>query len=531
MTELLDIGRLYPNKMLLDYISCRPPIVDFFGECPQRLHSVNFSGDRSILKEILLEYNKSIDAQEKVIENIELLENENVMCVVTGQQPGFLTGPLYTIYKALAAINYAEKFSTNKLKLIPLFWNASEDHDVEEVNNICILTKENEIVPIKIEDESMAGKSLETISISKCKLEETINLLRKALPETDFSEEIFDELVVKELKKSDKWGEFFSRILTRLLGRWGLVIIEPWKLRPFLREYFVELTNNPLHYNRIFLRTTQALRDLKYEPKLHKKENIVGLFYIDDKGFRHRIVLKDNNTYELSNGVTFTKEEIINEVSSHPERFSTNAIFRPIAQDLMIPTYIYVAGPSEIGYHIQIKDLYKAFKITQPNILFRMGATLIEKHVDKVIQKYNFEITELRKLDNLISRLLKRESKEVLEKHFNRILSTIDDLKKELSSIDPELGVRVGYKKQSVMKILNSIEDMFIKYVKKSNEIMISQLEKARAYLFPEDKPQERVFNIFQYLNKYSLSLLECIKNLFSKYEPGSHVVMKCWML
>lgn len=530
MENVLDIATIYPNKMLIHYLSGRSPMLEFFGSQLQSFHSIKFLGDRSILKEVLLKYNKAIGAQNEVLENIELVENEDIMFVVTGQQPGFLTGPLYTIYKSLSAINYAERYSDSKINLIPLFWNASEDHDVEEVNNIWILNKRNDIEPVRIEDESMVGKSLEAIQLDKKKIERILDEMLESLPNTDFTELVFKELVYEELRKSKRWGEFFSRILTRLMGQWGLIIIEPRVLRPYLKDFFIDLISDPLYYNRVFLSTTNKLKEMGYAPKLHKKENIAGLFYIDENCFRNRIVINENNEYELSNGLIFTKEEIINEIEAHPERFSTNAIFRPIAQDMMLPTYIYVAGPSELGYHIQIKDLYKEFRMTQPNLLFRMGATLVERHIDKIIQKYDFKILELLNLNKLITRILKSKNKDFLDKYFEQILSILDDLKERLASINKELGIRTEYKKQSIKKILTSIEEMFIEYIKRDSTIMISQLEKAKAYLFPSEKPQERVFNIFQYLNKYSLSLLGCVKEVLREHKPGSHVVIKCWM-
>jgi len=120
--DLLDLDKMYPNTMLLDYLQNKKPMSDFFAGKNQKFHSVNFTGDRGILQEILVKYSKSIQASDEVFANIEMLANDNVKFVITGQQPGLLTGPMYTIYKTLAAIIYAEKFSTKDLKLIPLFF-------------------------------------------------------------------------------------------------------------------------------------------------------------------------------------------------------------------------------------------------------------------------------------------------------------------------------------------------------------------------------------------------------------------------
>jgi uncharacterized protein YllA (UPF0747 family) len=99
-----------------------------------------------------------------------------------------------------------------------------------------------------------------------------------------------------------------------------------------------------------------------------------------------------------------------------------------------------------------------------------------------------------------------------------------------LAEVSPELGNRAKGRKQSIMKELTNIERMYLKYVKDDNQILQAQLQKAKAYVFPDEKPQERIFNIFQYLNKYSLNMLDCMKDLLTKVEPGNHVVLKCWM-
>ncbi len=528
--EVLDRNSIYPNDMLLDYLDKKQPMYDFFKKTPKKLHPVKFKGDRSVLKDLLLKYNKSIEAHNETIRNIERIENEDIYFVVTGQQPGFLTGPLYTIYKTFAAINYAEKFSDEKTKLIPIFWNASEDHDVEEVNNIRILNRNNEIVPLVIDSAGAIGKSLERIELHKSRCNDIITTMVETFPETEFTDMLFNELIKKELAKSVKWGDFFSRLMARLFGKWGLILVEPWIFRQQLTDYFSKLIERPMYYNQIFLNTTDQLTNLGYKPKMHKKEDILGLFYINEEDFRTTITIDNEGNYNITNGSILTKEEILDDLFKNPINYSTNAIYRPLAQDTMMPTYIFVGGPSEIGYHIQIKDLYPEFGLKQPNLQFRLGGTVLERHINRIIEKYEINLTELNDTNKLASRMLRAENREFLLNYFESITNTLDNMNKNLSEVNQELGKRAEGRKQSIMKELDNIEKMYIKYVKDDNQVLISQLEKAKAYVFPDEKPQERIFNIFQYLNKYSLNMLDCMKNWLTKIEPGNHVVLKCWM-
>ncbi|MHA1586466.1 MAG: bacillithiol biosynthesis cysteine-adding enzyme BshC, partial [Candidatus Heimdallarchaeota archaeon] len=470
--EVLDRNSIYPNKMLLDYLNKKQPMYDFLKKNPKKLHSVKFTGDRSLLKEVLLKYNKSINAHEESIKNIEQIENEDIYFVVTGQQPGFLTGPLYTIYKTFAAINYAEKFSSEKIKLIPVFWNASEDHDVEEVNNIRILNRNNDIVPLIIDSSHSFGKSLERIELNKSKCSNILSTMIETFPVTDFTDMLFNDIIKNELGNSEMWGDFFSRLMTRLFGKWGLVLVEPWIFRPHLTDYFSKLLEKPVHYNKIFLKTTSQLNDLSYKPKMHKKTEIVGLFYIDEDDFRNTIKIDNKGIYHIANGSTLTKEQILDELQKNPGSFSTNAIYRPIAQDTIMPTHIFVGGPSEIGYHIQIKDLYPEFGLKQPNLQFRLGATILERHINRIVEKYDVNIAELKNTNKLTSRLLRTENKEFLANYFNQITNTLNEMNKNLTDVSQELGKRAEGRKQSIIKELNNIERMYLKYVKDDNQIL-----------------------------------------------------------
>ncbi|NHJ39561.1 MAG: bacillithiol biosynthesis cysteine-adding enzyme BshC [Asgard group archaeon] len=514
----------------MDYLYRKKKIVDYFTSKYLDLHKVPFTGDRSLLKEILLKYNKSIEASDEVISNIELVENEEIKFVVTGQQPGFLTGPLYTIYKTLSAINYAQKYSTKNVQLIPLFWNASEDHDVQEVNHIKVLDNNNEIISFAFEDPNMHGRSLESICVCKQAHEKLIDNICEIITKTDFTNELYDGIIKKELSKAKTWGGLFSRILNRLVGKWGVVIVEPKIFRPYLIDYFGKIISEPTKYNRAFLHSTSHLAKSGYNPKMHKKEDVVGLFYIDEEYYRHNITLINEDEYSINNGEIFTKEALLNKLQTEPSRFSTNAIFRPLAQDQMIPTYIFVGGPSEISYHLQLKDLYKEFDLKQPNLFFRMGATIIERHINRIIEKYQFNLTELRNVNQLTNKLLLDENKDFLNPYFNKVTDALDSLNKELNNVNQELGQRIEGRKKSIMKELTNIESLYLRYVKEDNKVLTNQLQKAGAYLFPDDIPQERVFNIFQYLNKYSLNILNCIKDQMKRVEPGNHVVLKCWM-
>jgi len=172
----------------------------------------------------------------------------------------------------------------------------------------------------------MHGKSLESIDIDKSQCTNILAYLLESFPNTEFTDEIFNKLIKGALNKSTKWGAFFSRLMSKLMSEWGLILIEPKIFRPYLTDYFSRVTAEPEKFNNIFLNTTGKLTDLGYQPKMHKKENVVGLFYIDSESKRNSIIKNAKKEYEIANGEILTQEEILNQIKSTPERFSTNAI-------------------------------------------------------------------------------------------------------------------------------------------------------------------------------------------------------------
>ena len=62
------------------------------------------------------------------------------MAIVTGQQAGLFGGPIFTLLKALTAIELARRIETEHgTPVVPVFWIDAEDHDWEEVAGCTVL--------------------------------------------------------------------------------------------------------------------------------------------------------------------------------------------------------------------------------------------------------------------------------------------------------------------------------------------------------------------------------------------------------
>ena len=147
----------------------------------------NYKADREAVCDALEEMNKNFGAGEKTLENINLLRENDCVAVVSGQQAGLFSVPLYTIYKALSAVKMTECLRGRGIKAVPVFWIATEDHDFEEVSKAFLIDKNGNLEELKNEPK----RCYTNLPVGYVKLDdsirETIEKLFAELPETEFT--------------------------------------------------------------------------------------------------------------------------------------------------------------------------------------------------------------------------------------------------------------------------------------------------------------------------------------------------------
>ena len=217
-SDVLPYEFVTSERVTIDYINYANHLKNVF---PKHFRTPSFrkcNVDRQRLVDKLLEYNKNMDAPQRVIENIESLLQPETYTVITGQQPGVFSGPLYTSYKAVSAIVICERLSTKRYPLVPIFWNASEDHDFLEVNHINLF-RENK--PYEIHYDNIAKNiALSHMSLDKSEVNKILTVIESISPASEFR-----ALLMRKIKgiigKSSTIGEFFSRFMIYLFGELG----------------------------------------------------------------------------------------------------------------------------------------------------------------------------------------------------------------------------------------------------------------------------------------------------------------------
>ncbi|MCK8824070.1 bacillithiol biosynthesis cysteine-adding enzyme BshC [Fuchsiella alkaliacetigena] len=519
------------NKLYSDYLLDFVEVAEFYEYNPysqesfkKRSHYLNsnYNQSREKLCSALADYNAQLDAGVKTLENIELLRKAETQAVVTGQQAGVLTGPLYTVYKAITAILLARRATEiTGQPTVPIFWVASEDHDYQEVNHLQLLNNDNQLRKLELAGQPKS----ESISVGHFKVEEQLEELIDQLVAETYATEFRADIVaaLKEMAaESSTLADFFASTMLYLFADYGLVIFDPLlaEVRELSTEIYRRLINSQSALVESLTATNQALLAQGYSLQVDKEAENTQLFiYIEGE---RNALLKDGEGFATRNRrFEASRQELLALIEEEPSRFSPNVLARPLVQEYLLPTLAYVGGPGEIAYHAQLKSLYSELNLEMPLLYPRQSITIVESRIADYLDKY-----DLGKEVILANNLKQALEKELAARDELNIPRTFEQIKKrfskeydqvipKLKKIDQNLEKLGEQNLERILAEVDYLEEKAKQFHKRNSEVLVRQFKKLQRNLLPQDKLQERVLNIFPYLFKYSRSLINELVNYF----------------
>ncbi len=506
------------NSISNEYLTNYDKVKSFYDFDYRSVDSINdaaeqnklSSDQRKELYKVLYDFNKEKNNHPKVMDNLNCLVDNDCYTIITGQQCGLLTGPLYTIYKGISAILLADKLnkSLNK-KFIPIFWVASEDHDLNEVNNLSFSSLNNEIESLSLDIEDK-GFSIKDIDL-KDEIYNFLNILKDKWHKTEFSSSMYS--LVKE--KSNSLLDSFIHLISEVFKDYGLIIVEPNILRKLSIDISLLALNKNSEINKLITESSKKLTKLGYNPAINNS-NGLNLFYHHNKARLKLIWNENSNLFEnKKNQLSFSLEELKLKIVNDPHLFSHNVVLRPIVQDYLFPNAVYIAGPGEINYFSQLKSVYALFNKRLPVIYPRISITLFEKRYQKIQNKFGLTIIDILNNNSIKANPLFNTSDDII----NIFILNIERNIKDLTLMAEKQGQNViDSIRPSLNKILSEGKKVKAKYIKRLEEnlgISKNQIVRLNNAVIPRIRPQERVFNYFYYINYYGLNLLsEIISNV-----------------
>jgi bacillithiol biosynthesis cysteine-adding enzyme BshC len=496
------------RDLFAEYVAERPELMAFYAGSVRALNNAAPKTGQwhSELVEALGEYQCSLGGR-------HLFMGDEAV-VVTGQQPGLFTGPMYTIYKAATAVLLSKKVHDRfGVRCVPVFWVGSDDHDFEEARTAHVLDKNHELLSLTYSPEA----SVEGLPLYKVPLEPSLHTLIDAAASNTTGSEVRDDVAKflhESLDASESFADWTARILVRLFKDTPLVVFSPHL--PVARRLFTDVmeheVRDPLVSTFLLNRTGQRLRDLDYHQQVVKGDNECN-FFLDVDGRRRKVIF-DDDKYSLPEvGATFTVDEMLQMLHGSPERFSPNVALRCVMQQTLFPAAAYVAGPSEIAYWAQLKPLFRHFDQDMPIVYPRARCLLKSIKVSKLMEKFGFSREDLAvPQEELVERALETTNrgpaKELVARHRPEIEAALQPLKEALEPVNPNAAGMVNAMGRRIAEEFDRIEAAILKGDEEQTESIRKQVARIVTTLYPAKKPQERVLNVLSFLFEYGWSLI-----------------------
>jgi bacillithiol biosynthesis cysteine-adding enzyme BshC len=442
----------------------------------------------------------------------ERLADGKTVVIITGQQAGLFGGPLFTLLKAVTAMKLAARVSReHNVTVMPVFWIDAEDHDWPEVRGCTVLDAESTPRTITLGDLDGAGD----LPIGRLTLDGQIQgalqALQAALPQTEFTSTILETLATAYQPRVSM-SEAFAKWIESVLGPHGLVVYDSSDpaSKPLARRVFTHELTHPGQTARLASGAGEELIAAGYHAQVTPHESAVSLFYLNDEreGIRfvgNRVMIGERET---------TMNALMAEATEEPQHFSPNVLLRPIVQDTLFPSICYVAGPNELAYLGQLRDVYAHFDIPMPLMYQRATATIADSATIRFLTKYTFPVEALQQQDEAaLNQLLQDQLPPTVEEALTNAAAEIEQRLAAVATVVPQIDPTLdGTVKSTLGRMqhdLRTLHNKVIQAAKRRDDTLRRQFQRAQALTFPNGQPQEREIGLVWFSNRYGPALVD----------------------
>jgi bacillithiol synthase len=442
------------------------------------------------------------------------LADPAAVAVVTGQQAGVFGGPMYTLLKALSALQLARKTEREQnVPAVAIFWVEAEDHDWEEVRSCTVLDAEFQPRAVTLADLEGAGE----LPVAKLQLdarvEQAIAELGGVLQKTEFTQDVLESI-------RDAWHPgrglacAFATWIEHLLGPYGLVVFESADpaAKPLVADIFARELLAPGRSAELAAQAGDTLAARGHAPQVVPQPDSVSLFHLDPI---RRSIRRHGDHLDIGEA-KHSSAALADEARAQPAAFSPNVLLRPIVQDTLFPTICYVAGPSELAYLGQLRGVYEQFGVPMPLMFPRATGTLLDSGAARFLSKYGIAFEDLRTPDeSALNKLLESQLPASVEQSLrDAAIATQQGMARVIEALPALDATLAGAAKTTLGKMeheLKSLHSKVIHAAKKRDETLRRQFQRAQAQAFPHGHPQERELGVVYFLNKYGPGLVDVL--------------------
>jgi bacillithiol biosynthesis cysteine-adding enzyme BshC len=437
---------------------------------------------------------------------LELLAQPGTVAIVTGQQVGLFGGPAYTLYKALTALKLAHQLTEQGIPAVPVFWLATEDHDLAETDHCWLFGLDRRPQRVSAKVQGLTGQPVGSLVLDSVPVEE----LQTALHGLPYADEVV-ERVVAAYQPGRTMGEAFRLLLSGLLGDRGLLFLDP--LDPRIREiaapFLLEAFQRADELSAAVLSRDTALKSAGYHSQV-VFEPESSLFLRLEKG--RRVALRHHD------GAYFhdTRRYEPGELAGDPTALSPNALLRPVMQDYLLPTAAYIGGPAEIAYFAQSEVLYSRLLNRMPVMVPRSGFTLLDERAYAMLDRFDLTLLDCFQPEGLLreriaAKLLPANLQRVFDEAGSAVLESTGRLCATLDAFDPTLGAAMRKSAVKMQYQLDKNRGKAAREALRREKRITENAARLSGLLYPERHLQERLYSFLPFLAWQGLDLIETL--------------------
>lgn len=519
----------HTTRLFLDYLSYTPSVHEFFPRPPNPLEwmkqeTTRISYDsarREKVCAILERQNRSWGVSAKTFANLDRFRR-GAFAVVTGQQVGLFGGPSFSIFKALSAVKVVEQATQAGIECVPVFWLATEDHDLAEVNHVSLFSSQGLPEKIEVSTHGITDGPVGTIRFGS-EIEAAVERAAELLGDSEVT-----TWLRESYQPGETLGSGFARLFARLFADWGVILLDPAdkEFHRIARPLFHTAIEKAPELDQALLTRGKALENAGYHQQVKVTAASTLLFEVNN-GARIVIRRKANG----ANGGEFqigqeklSKSQLLERVESAPENFNPNVLLRPVVQDFLLPTLAYIGGAAEVAYFAQVAVVYEKLAGRVTPVLPRFSATLLEPKAERVLTRYHLALTDIFNGPEVREEIAARSLPSDLQGQFSAARSSAEQsmaaLRNSVEKLDSTLARAAERAQKRMTYQVDRLERQAARAEALRNEVIDRHSETVCNALYPHKTLQEREIGGVSFLARYGLGLLE---NLYQAIHTDCH--------
>src|SRR5215467_5872335 len=519
-------------RLLRDYLESYERVAGFFERKPdlasilESARILNYPPERrTAVAGILRQQNELLGAGAATSANLDRFER-GAVAVVSGQQVGLFSGPSYAVYKALAAVKVARELNEQGVQAVPVFWMATEDHDLDEVRHTTFFHNGK---LVKLELPQGAGKSA---PVGRVPLGAEVRGLREAAAAVlgaDQGGELA-AVLAECYEPQETYGSAFGKLFARLLKHAGLILLDPLDLR--LHRLAEPLLSRAVEerdaIDEALLGRDRELERAGYAPQVRVTSRSTILFHISPDG---RQVITDGEGKFQAGDRSWSKRELVDAVRSEPESFSPNALFRPVVQDFLLPTAALLAGPAEISYFAQSEVLYRNLLGRMPVMLSRPDFTLVDAKAQRLLKQYGMDVEQVWEGPQELGKRMSAASipeklSTLLEENGAEIQKRLRQWSDAVAVLDPTLKTAVETAQNKIEYQTEKLQQMIGRALDRKSGTVASHQEFLSNLIYPNKSLQSRELCFLPFAARWGQAAFEEIERHSGLKNAGTHFII-----